>query len=60
MFWAIKYFLRDKQNSFGPVVVAQLVERLIPTSEVCGQNAVIGKLLNILIVYWIERTKYER
>ena len=26
------------------VVVAQLVERSLPTSEVCGSNPVIGKL----------------
>ena len=31
--------------SMGAVVVAQLVEQLLPTPEVRGSNPVIGKLL---------------
>ena len=37
----IKNFVR------GAVVVAQLVERLLPIPEVCGSNPVIGKNLFI-------------
>ena len=33
------------------VVVAQLVEQLLPTQEVCGSNPVIGKLLHRTCVY---------
>ena len=32
-------------SKFGAVFVAQLVERSLPTPEVCGSNPVIGKLL---------------
>ena len=46
------------------VVVAQLVERLLPIPEVRGSNPVIGKkiiyLLNICLlstVYWKDETK---
>ena len=36
------YFSNSARSA---VVVAQLVERLLPKSEVCGLNPVIGKLL---------------
>ena len=32
-------------NEESAVVVAQLVERLLPIPEVCGSNPVIGKKL---------------
>ena len=44
-------------NSFGKcplewaVVLAQLVERLLPTLAVCGLNPVIGEFLNRTFVY---------
>ena len=38
--WAVKHFFLHKA-----VVVAQLVERSLPTPEVRGLNPVIGKLL---------------
>ena len=52
-------------NSFSAVVVAQLVERLLPISDVRGLNPVIGKTL---FIYWtfvycqlcIEKTKIKK
>ena len=51
-----------KGISVGGVVVAQLVERLLPMSEVCGLNPVIGKIYIEHFVYLftincIEKTK---
>ena len=45
--WAVKHFFLHKA-----VVVAQLVERSLPTPEVRGLNPVIGKLL-----YWKDENK---
>ena len=47
------------------VVVAQLVERLLPMPEVCGLNPVIGKLLYLTFsclptVNYIEKTKIKK
>ena len=33
-----------ERNRESEMVVAQLVERLLPTPEVCGSNLVIGKI----------------
>ena len=48
--WIDRRRLRNKcfcQGLFlGAVVVAQLVERLPPTPEICDSNPVIGKLLS--------------
>ena len=33
----------QKLHGFGAVVVAHLVERLLPVPKVCGSNPVIGK-----------------
>ena len=63
----IKYLPRMK-NFLHPkraVVVAQLVERLLPIPEICGLNPVIGKKL---LIYWtfvycqmcIEKTKIKQ
>ena len=47
------------------MVVAQLVDRLLPTSEVCGSNQVIGKRLyrtlnRLSTVNCIEKTKIKK
>ena len=57
--------LLRKLKQIRAVVVAQLVERLLPISEVCGSNPVIGKKL---FIYWtfvfcqlcIEKTKIKK
>ena len=41
-----------KKQNIWAVVVAQLVERSLPTPEVRGLNPVIGKLLYGTFVYW--------
>ena len=49
------------ENIFGAVVVAQLVERLLPIPEVRDSNPVIGKKLNwIFTVNCIETTKIKK
>ena len=50
------YLMFKEQNR--EVVVAQLVERLLPIPEVRGSNPVIGKNLLILNNYWILSTVY--
>ena len=50
-------------NNALAVVVAQLVERLLPIPEVRGSNPVIGKDLNLTFVYCqlcIEKTKIKK
>ena len=44
------------------VVVAQLVERLLPTSEICGSNPVIGKFLFTIkcIKSYFEKTNVKK
>ena len=54
-----------KMSLSWAVVVAQLVERLLPTPEVRGSNPVIGKLLYWIFNYLptvncIERTKIKK
>ena len=44
----------QKKTFFSEVVVAQLVERSLPTQEVRGLNPVIGK---IYMYYWKEKNK---
>ena len=44
----------QKKTFFSVVVVAQLVERSLPTQEVRGLNPVIGK---IYMYYWKEKNK---
>ena len=47
----------------GSVVVAQLVERFLPTAEVRGSNPVLGKLLcteHLFTVNCIEKTKIKK
>ena len=39
------------------VVVAQLVERLLPLPEVCGSNSVFGKNLFVLNICVLKRRK---
>ena len=39
------------------VVVAQLLEQLLPTSEICGSNTVIGKIQ--LYSSCVEKTKIK-
>ena len=40
------------------VVVAQLVERLLPTPQVCGSNPVIGEnFIHLITINCIEKTK---
>ena len=46
---------------YRAVVVAQLVERLLPIPEVCGSNPVIGKNLHsTFTVNCIEKTKIKK
>ena len=40
--------------------MAQLVEQLLPTEEVCGSNAVISILLNRTFVNCNEKTKIKK
>ena len=50
----------NKQLRGGAVVVAQFVERLLPTWEVHGSNPVIGKLLYRISLFTVncnEKTK---
>jgi len=55
--------LNVSMNVAGAVLVAQLVEWLLPILEVCGSNPVIGKILFILniclqsTVYWKDENK---
>ena len=44
------------------VVVAQLVERLLPTLEICGSNPIIGKILSTKLSTncIIEKTKIKK
>ena len=52
------------KNTKGTVVVAQLVEQLLPLPEVCGSNPVIGKIyidqLFTVNCAFIEKTKNNR
>ena len=41
-----------ERKKYWAVVMAQLVERLLPTPEVCGLNPAIGKLLCGPFVYY--------
>ena len=47
-----------KTSSIGAVVVAQLVERLLPTPEICGSNPDIGKTLTSNCK--LEKTKIKK
>ena len=49
-------------NQFWVVVVAQLVERLLPTPEVRGSNPVIFKIYieHLFAVNCIEKTKIKK
>ena len=42
-----------KTSSIGAVVVAQLVERLLPTPEICSSNRNVGKSYLQVTVYKI-------
>ena len=47
-----------KANKSGAVVVAQLVERLLPIPEICSSNPVIGqKLYRTFTINCIEKMK---
>ena len=52
------------KNTKGTVVVAQLVEQLLPLPEVCGSNPVIGNIyidqLFTVNCAFIEKTKNNR
>ena len=39
---------KTKNRQIGSVVVAQWVERLLPTPEICGLNPVIGNFIYFL------------
>ena len=41
--WLMSLHVTYMQNIFWEVVVAQLVEQLLPKLEVCSSNPVIGK-----------------
>ena len=47
-----------EQAKVMEVVVAQLVERTVPTLENCGLNPIIGKILSTN--YTIEKTKIKK
>ena len=50
-----------KEASNWKVVVAQLVERLVPKLDVCGSNPVIGKnLCGTFTINCIEKTKIKK
>ena len=51
-----------KQLNLSAVVVAQLVERLLPIPEVCISNPVIGKMNieHFCTFNWIEKSKIKK
>ena len=56
MFW-LRHFIEFLNHVFRVVVVAQLEERLLPTSEIRGSNLVIGKIYMVFQLYWKEAGK---
>ena len=54
--------LKNDYTKDWPVVVAQLVELLLPTREVCSSNPVIDKLFleHLFTVNCIEKTKMKK
>ena len=56
------YVLTNKNDtSSRAVVVAQLVERLLPVPEVCGSNPVTGKkIYGTFTVNCIKKTKIKK
>ena len=41
------------------MVVAQLVEQLLPTSEICSSNPIVSKILSANLTFKIEKTKIK-
>ena len=62
-FWALKErnWIKRTTCAAWEVLVAQLVERLLSTPEVCGSNPVIAKLYNTrkLSTDWMDENKGE-
>ena len=58
-FWTAPKKFNVKRTSIWAVIVAQLVERLLPTAEVRGLNPVISKFLMNLYcqLYWKDTNK---
>ena len=52
----------NRTGLIGAVVVAQVVERLLPKPEICSSNPVIGKMLstNLSTYCIIEKTKIKK
>ena len=54
-----EFLLNEAKGSWTrAVVVAQLVERSLPTSEICSSNPEIGKILSTNCI--IEKTKIKK